>query len=315
MQGALRLGLIGAGRWGRNYIKTIAGLEGMRLACLASGNPESRTLVPSGCVVSPDWRAILDPRSIDALIVATPPALHAGMVEAAVAQAIPVLVEKPLTLDAGQAVALRDLVAARGGLVMVDHIHLFNPAYRALKAAAPRYGAIQAIDGHAGNHGPFRTHTEPLWDWGAHDVAMCLDLLGALPETLDAACLEARDTPEGSGQSLEVRASFAGPVSTVLRFGNIVSRVRRLAVYLERAVLVFDDLAEHQLVAYPPCAPHAPVVGAGERLPYERQSPLACVLREFAAAVAAGDRSTASLELGVEVVQVLARCEARLAVA
>jgi len=146
-------------------------------------------------------------------------------------------------------------------------------------------------------------------------VAICLDLLGAHPETLRAACLETRETPEGPGQSLELRATFPGAVSAVLRFGNIVPPIRRLAVYLERAVLVYDDLAEHQVVVFPPSAPHAQPEGPGEPLPYERQAPLACVLREFTAAVAAGSRSTISLELGVNVVGILERCEATMGVA
>ena len=37
----LRLGLIGAGPWGRNFIRTIDGIDGVTLARLASRNPES----------------------------------------------------------------------------------------------------------------------------------------------------------------------------------------------------------------------------------------------------------------------------------
>ena len=55
----LNLGLIGAGVWGRNFIKTIAGLDGARLTRLASRNPESPALVPPDCVISEDWRDLM----------------------------------------------------------------------------------------------------------------------------------------------------------------------------------------------------------------------------------------------------------------
>ena len=54
---------------------------------------------------------------------------------------------------------------------------------------------------------------------------------------------------------------------------------------------------------------------AGEPLAYDRQLPLACVVSEFARAVRASSKSLDSLDLGVEVVRLLDRCEAALPVA
>ena len=79
MAAQLRLGLLGAGRWGRNYIRTIAASAGVRLARLASRNPDSANLVPPDCVIFADWREMLDARALDGVIVATPPGVHAEM--------------------------------------------------------------------------------------------------------------------------------------------------------------------------------------------------------------------------------------------
>ena len=51
----VNLGLIGAGPWGSNYIKTIARLDGVCLSRLASRNPESPALAGTGCQISEDW--------------------------------------------------------------------------------------------------------------------------------------------------------------------------------------------------------------------------------------------------------------------
>jgi predicted homoserine dehydrogenase-like protein len=49
MPAPIRLGLAGAGRWGRNYIRTIAGLSGVRLTRVASSNPATADLLPPDC--------------------------------------------------------------------------------------------------------------------------------------------------------------------------------------------------------------------------------------------------------------------------
>jgi hypothetical protein len=93
------LGLVGAGRWGKVFINTLAGMEGVRLAGLASSNPQSRSLVPPDCRVMPEWRDLIQMKNLAGLIVATPPHTHAEITLAAIRAGLPVLVEKPLTLD------------------------------------------------------------------------------------------------------------------------------------------------------------------------------------------------------------------------
>ena len=310
MSDDLRLGLVGAGRWGRNLVATIARLPGVRLAAVASRNPETAGRVPPACAVEPDWRALLDPRRIDAVIVATPPATHGAIARAAIAAGLPVLVEKPLTMDPREARELREAAAASGGFVMVDHTHLFHPAWRALKRAAPGFGRVRAIDGLAGNMGPFRGDAPPLWDWGAHDVALCLDLVGGPAVAVRARCVDHRRTAEGLGEVVEVDATFGG-VPARLRFGNLMPRARRMAVQLDRGVLVYDDLAEHKLVAHEG-AEDAGCGRPGEPLPFEPGLPLTVAVGEFCAAAAAGSRSLEDLDRAVQVVEILGRCSESL---
>ena len=303
----LRLGLIGAGRWGRNYIKTIATLDGVRLAELASGNPESISLVPDGCRISSDWRSILDARRIDGLIVATPPALHAGMARAAVEAGLPVLVEKPLCMDLQEAIALRELVVARKGFVMVGHTHLFHPAFRKLKTLAPRYGAIRAIFGEAGNHGPFRVDTSVLWDWGSHDVAMCLDLLGTSPDHVAACRTESRMVAEGFGEVVDLELHFPENVKALIRVGNILPKKRRFKVEMETATLVYDGLASDPLTLY-----RKPAFEFPEEVSIGPEMPLTRLLLDFTSAISQGRPDGTSLDLGVSVVEVLQRCAAEM---
>jgi predicted dehydrogenase len=50
------------------------------------------------------------------------------MARSAVAAGLPVFVEKPLTLDRGEADDLFNFTCAEVGLVWVEHTHLFHPA-------------------------------------------------------------------------------------------------------------------------------------------------------------------------------------------
>ncbi len=188
---ALRLGLIGAGRWGRIYIRSIAGVESLALVAVASSNPQTQSLLPPGCRQLDDWRATIALPEVEAVIVATPPSLHFAMAEAALEAGKPVLVEKPFTCDIAEAEALAALSRRLSVPLLVEHTQLHAPAFRALAALIPGMGGLRAIHARANAEGPFRPDVPVLWDWGAHDVAMCLSLAG-VPSRAGARRLQRR---------------------------------------------------------------------------------------------------------------------------
>ena len=290
MRPALRFGLVGAGPWGRNYLRAIAGLEGIALGWVASRNPETAGLVPAGCRVTPDWRELVGAPGLDAVIVAAPPAAHAEIALESIRAGRPVLVEKPMTLTPASA---QDVVAAareRGVYVMVDHVHLFHSAFRDLKRATRARGPVRRLATSAGNRGPYRPEVPVLWDWGPHDVAMCIDLLGREPDAANARRLEARPIGGAVAERLRLELRFPGEVSAGIVLSTLDARHRRFAAEFDDGSLVYD----------PDAAPAA-------------TPPLECALREFADAVRGGSRSLDSAMLGARVVQTLAQCDASLA--
>jgi predicted dehydrogenase len=300
----IRLGLIGAGRWGRNYVSTIAALDGVRLVRLASRNPASRALVGPECEVSADWRQFIDTDNLDGVIVATPPSLHAEMAMAAIAAGIPVLVEKPLTLGLKEAIALRDQARARNGLVMVGHTHLFHPAFEELKRQAPRLGTIRAIEAEAGARGPYRADVPVLWDWGPHDVAMCLELLQRSPREVHAS-REAHEQVDGAqAETIRLELAFGDGLQARIRLSNLIDKTRRFAVRCDAGVLVYDDIARDKLVLEKN--------GKTTSIKVSPELPLSRVVKAFVTAISAGKDQTASLDLAVEVVTVLERGSATL---
>ena len=302
---AVRLGLIGAGRWGRNYISTISRLEDVELGCVASRSDAARPLVLPSCPVTSDWRELARRADLDGVIVATPPRLHAPMAEVCLRAGKPVLVEKPLTLSSAEAKALQETAASTGCWAMVEHTHLFHPAYRRLKRLLPELGPIERIRACAGNRGPFRRDAPVLWDWGAHDVAMCLDLLDRLPDRVQARRIETSATADGLGETVELTLGF-GAVEASITVGNLFdTKRRRLDVVTSGGTLTYDDLAASPLVV-------AHAGGEPEAVEVDASLPLTRAVIEFADAIRAGGNDGRSLALGVDVVTVLERADRTL---
>jgi predicted dehydrogenase len=303
----IRLGLIGAGRWGRNYIRTIAALDGVRLTRLASRNPASRELVRPECTISADWRHVVESGDLEGIIIATPPSLHAEMTIAAVAAGIPVLVEKPLTLGLAEAVTLREQVRTRKGRVMVDHTHLFHPAFEELKRQVAALGMIREIEAEAGNQGPYREDVPVLWDWGPHDVAMCLDLLGEPPREARGMREERANRGTAVTETIRLELEFSSGARARIRISNMMEKTRRFSVRCEAGVLVYDDIARNKLMLHRD--------GRDGPINVSAEPPLSRVVEAFVAGISAGNDTTGSLDLAVNVVAVLERCARTLATA
>jgi predicted dehydrogenase len=285
---AVRLALLGVGRWGKAILRTLESVPGARVVRVASGSAETSRLVPLGCAVEKDWRAVVGAEDIDGVVIATPAALHAEMAMAALSAHKAVFVEKPFALTPSDArlVAAR----ARGGILAVDHLDLWNPAWRALKGELSRIGEVVRVEATFGGSDG-RVDVSPLWDWGPHAVALCIDVLG-LP----------RDVSVSSDGKLELRYAN-GCVAEVTLSHSFPERARRLVVVGLHGTLTFDDNAEVKAVLR---------TGETERaIPYASDRPLTLALESFVSKVRAGRPSFADADLGVAVVEVLAAASTR----
>ena len=303
----LRLGLIGAGAWGRNFINTIDGLDGVQLSHLASRNPESPSLVPPDCVISADWRDLIAARDLDGVIIATPPALHAEMTLAAIDAGLAVMVEKPMTLSLAEAETVVKAAGANNAIVLINHIHIYSAAWEGFKREAKTLGQLRAISSIAGNWGPFRRDTPMLWDWGSHDVAMCIDLIGRRPETAIARRIESQGADRKIGEALGLVLGF-GEVTAKIAISNIIPKKNRLfTASLDGGELIYDDTLDDKLrLKINPQDPGTAVALSDER-------PLQRSVLAFLAAIGLGDADFKDAELGRDVVEVLEKLQQNLA--
>lgn len=268
----IRLGLIGAGRWGKNYVT----------AAKQAGN----------CEVVECTRAMRPVRPyFDGIIIATPPTVTAKIaVDTMHDYHLPVMVEKPVGLSEDDAAAVDAVARETGKICLVNHQHLFAPAYEELYRRTKDLPHIQ-IATHGGDQKP--AHDWPwLWDWAPHDVAMVLDLGGSMEPELASVWEDGESvfcrwrTPKGSAFS-HVGVNFR-------------HKHRRCKVNDVGFSAVYDDRAEHKLVI------------DGQPVEVSPELPLTRSLRAFASAVLAGgteDRRFGA-RWGVAVAQQIAAVEA-----
>ena len=293
-----RLGLVGAGRWGRRYIETINAMDGVELAWVASGNPDTQRRAPGARVV-PEWRKLLN-AGLDGVVIATPPAVHGEMLRAFVEVGIPSMVEKPLCLGLAEACELREIIRATGVPVLVDHTQLFHPAFTVLKERAESLGRVKHIRSESMAFGPFRPDVSVLWDWAAHDISLCLDLLGRLPERVSAL---------GDGNSVALSLDFdGGPAAWITNSNMSMEKRRAFTVHFDRRVLVLNDLSDCKLVEHEldsSSSAGGGLPGATSNPPVSNAMPLTQAVEYFVEGLGHGDRGRFGLDLACDVIRVL----------
>jgi myo-inositol 2-dehydrogenase/D-chiro-inositol 1-dehydrogenase len=141
--GELRVAVLGVGMMGADHVARLhSRISGARVVAVSDAFAEKAgqvaAEVPDCRVVDDPLAAIADP-GVDAVVIATPGQFHEEQVLACIERGIPVLCEKPLTLDADSSLALvraEDEHAARTGrrLVQVGFMRRFDPEYAQLRA-------------------------------------------------------------------------------------------------------------------------------------------------------------------------------------
>src|SRR5256712_3045812 len=96
----LKIGVVGAGAWGRNHVRTVAGLAEGELAAVCDTDPKVRERLSRqypGALVTGDVAALLG--AVEAAVVASPAATHAAVARQGLEAGKPGLVGKAVALN------------------------------------------------------------------------------------------------------------------------------------------------------------------------------------------------------------------------
>lgn len=136
VSGPIAVGVIGTGNIGaahaRNLATSVAGAEIAAVYDIDAPRAEA-VAHEVGCAALPSVEAVIE--AADAVLIASPDAMHAEQVMACIAAGKPTLCEKPLAPSASDALAIME-AEARGGrrLITMGFMRRFDRGYIALKA-------------------------------------------------------------------------------------------------------------------------------------------------------------------------------------
>ena len=135
-----------AGTGGINKVHARAAQSlGLELVAAVNHKPESMAEFAREFGITRQYdtvEALLKDGNVDALVVSTPNYLHASQTIAALNAGVPVMVEKPMSMNAQEAAQMCEASEKSGALLMVAHCWRFHPEVRWLKAQSTKLGKI-----------------------------------------------------------------------------------------------------------------------------------------------------------------------------
>lgn len=297
------MGVVGVGAIGRNHVRVLASLPGVRLAGIfdvdqaraAELAAEHGTRVASSLAELASW--------CDAVTVAAPTVYHYEAGKALLEAGRHVLIEKPITDNTEQALELSALAQSRGLVLQVGHIERFNPVMGLLeeRLTSPRF-----IEAHRLSPFPNRsTDIGVVLDLMIHDLEIILHLVKSPVESVDAVGVPVLTRREDIANA---RLRFAnGCVANITASRISPERMRKLRVFQSDAYLSLDYQAQEGKIYH-----REGMSIVCEDVKLERDEPLKLELAAFAECArhglrprVGGQEGAAALELAMQITRLI----------
>ncbi len=226
----MRFGLIGCGWAGEMRADAIAAVSGFRLVAVSDQDATRADHVARrhSAAVEPDWRVLVARTDLDAVIVSTPPPLHAEMCVAALEQGKHVLCEKPLARNPEEGWQIVDAARRHQRLLGTGfNLRFFPPIMKAREILdSGQIGELDHIRSFAGHPGGSE-FTHPwvhdanvmgggtLLDNGIHIIDLTAYFLGDVAEVAGFATNHVWQFPGCEDNGFALLRNAAGRVATL----------------------------------------------------------------------------------------------------
>jgi predicted dehydrogenase len=149
MAAPIRIVVVGAGLIGSKHIDRIRSHPDFELVGIAEPNKDSAAAKAAGCLVDAELSRLLDQVHPDAVLIASPNALHADHGIECARRGLPFIVEKPVTESLETAKRLHQAVQDSGVKTLVGHHRRHHPAVLKTRAliAEGRLGQLVGVSG------------------------------------------------------------------------------------------------------------------------------------------------------------------------
>ncbi len=244
----LRVGVIGAGTWGRNHVRTAMNSSEADLVGVCETNPDTRAKLareyPAVDFTDSIGKLL---QKVEAVIVATPAKTHAEIGAMAVEAGVPALIEKPFALTVADAERLAELSERKGIPLLVGHLLEYHPVVERLRTLVTEgsLGDLYYLYAQRVNLGQIRPDENALWSFGPHDVSVALFLLGQEPCSVTAQGHSYLQ--KGIEDVVFLNMTFATGVMAHVQMSWLdPHKERRLTVVGSKQMAVFDDMVPRE---------------------------------------------------------------------
>ena len=307
----MKICVIGAGRWGRNHIRTLSNLG--NLGGIVESNPP--TLVEFGETYP---EALLFNNLNDAInygfngfVLATPAETHYPLGKQLIESGCHTLIEKPLALNSMEAEKLVALSNEYNVNLMVGHVLLFHPAIQKIKELidSEKIGKLQYIYSNRLNLGTVRIHENVFWSFAPHDISIFNHFTNDLPININS--FGGAFIKDGNQDTTITYLEYPQNIKTHIFVSWLHPfKEHRIVLIGSKGMISFEDSSENKDILYyekgVDWEDGIPVTknGPTEKIHYEAKMPLEEELRYFINHLNS-KIEIASGENGLEVVRVL----------
>jgi len=241
-----RLGLIGCGRWGKNYLKNLTSIEGCELSWVCDLDSQK---LKAAAEVYPQLKYtqniadVLGDSQLQGVVIATTPQSHFMLAKECISKGKSVLVEKPVTMNQDESITLTKLAARGNVILMAGYTLIYHPAIKKIKKFLKENKENSKL------YYLNMARTNSLWqvpeldvlhDLAVHDIYLSRYLFDEDPEWVIA---EGANYCDGSNNDvIYILLGFPhGKLASIFASFIHSKKTRKITLISSKTKMIFDD--------------------------------------------------------------------------
>lgn len=252
----IKIGIIGMGYFGKNYLRIVRMHPRMKLVALADHSLKQKKKktynISTEIEVFTEGKELLVKANIDAVIIATPAETHFSLAKQALKKGIHVFVEKPMATNSTEAMKLLIEVRKSKTIFMVGHQYIYNDYIQYLKKRIEKkyLGDIKHICAENFYFGPIRKNVGCFLETATHEIAILDFIFGPLKNSKNSvhrAYILNKKNEDFAHATMSISETITATITT-----SWISpqKSRRMLFWGTKGLAVFDESTKEKLLFY-----------------------------------------------------------------
>ena len=253
-----KLGIIGAGYWATNIIKTLEDMNIKNIYVYDKDQSKLKLIKEKFEHAKIFFKEDEFYEKVNNVVIVTPPKTHFKIAKKCINKNLNIFLEKPATLKKKHLKKLGELIKIKNRKLIIGYIYNFNVYIEYIKKVLLKktLGDIKYISIERSNLGPIRNDNSCFWDLGSHDLSTLIYLTGKVPKIKKAigySFLKKKIFDIGNiflsigSIQVEIKSNWLNP-----------EKIRKFIIVGSKKMLLFDEMntkqpikVYHQYAQYP----------------------------------------------------------------